>query len=208
MGALLVGLEKVVSVVNRCKVYESLSLLNIQAGETGQAMDNVKAALQSLYAAILRFLSCAISFYQKNTGLRIFSAFLQPERVSTLVKEFPTLEQGVDYEVGNWERMHGRTWQRRIDDRIFRIDSQVAALWDTSSQRDQCQLLTWISEIAYEEIHNSAKEGRIPATGEWLLDHPKYREWNSSSASTILWLHGIRKFYSNKLALFAVERCE
>jgi hypothetical protein len=41
MGALLIGLEKVASIVNRCKVYETLSLLNIQAGETGQAMETL-----------------------------------------------------------------------------------------------------------------------------------------------------------------------
>ena len=193
MGALLVGLESVVAIVNRCKVYESLSLLNIQAGETGQAMENLKSALQSLYAALLRFLSSAIRLYHKNTGLRAIYAFLQPEKVSTAIKEFQNLEQCVETEVGNWERMHDRTWQKRIGDRVVRIDSQIASLWDCSNQKDHCNLLNWISDIAYEEIHNSAKKGRTPKTGEWLLNHPIYREWSESSASMILWLHGIRK---------------
>jgi hypothetical protein len=193
MGALLVGLENAMSIVNRCKVYESLSLSNIQAGEIGQPLENCKSALQSLYAAILRFLSFAICLYKKNTGSRAISAFLQPERVSSFVKEFRDLEQGVDIEVENWERMHGRTWQKRVEERVLRIDSRVASLWKLSSQEDQCGLLMWISEIPYEEIHYSTKKARTPKTGEWLLDNPKYQEWTGSSASMILWLHGIRK---------------
>jgi ankyrin repeat domain-containing protein 50 len=205
MGALLIGLENVVSIFNRCKVYESLSLLNIQEGQTGQAMENVQSALQSLYAAILRFLSCAARLYQKNTGTRAISAFLQPEKVSDFVKQFQELEQSVDTEVANWERMQGRTWQKKMEDRVLRMDSRVSSLWETSSQKNHCDLLTWISPIAYEEIHNSAKETRTPRTGEWLLDHPKYREWNRSSASMILWLHGIRKSFYNQLYFTLVQ---
>jgi hypothetical protein len=128
MGSLLISLENVVSIINRYKVYESLSLLNIQAGETGQAMENLKFALQSLYAALLRFLSCSISLYQKTIGLRAISAFLHPEKVVIFVEEFQKLEQRVDTEVENWERMHSRTWQKKIGDRVLRIDSRVALL--------------------------------------------------------------------------------
>src|ERR1700733_8382692 len=101
MGALLIGLEKVASISNRCKVYETLALLNIQAGEIGQAMNNLEFALQSLYAALLRFLSCAINLYQKRTGLRAISAFLQPEKVCSLFEDFQNLEQAVETEVEN-----------------------------------------------------------------------------------------------------------
>jgi len=162
MGALLVGLENAMSVINRCKVYESLSLLNIQAREIGQPLENFESALQSLYAAILRFLSCAIYLYKKNTGSRAISAFLQPEKVSSFVKEFQDLEQGVDIEVENWERMHGRTWQKKVEERVLRIDSRVTSLWKLSSQEDQCGLLMWISEIPYEEIHYLTKKARTP----------------------------------------------
>jgi hypothetical protein len=202
MGALLIGLEKVASIVNRCKVYESLSLLNIQAGQTGQAMENLKSKLLLLYAAMLRFLSCAVRLYQKGTVSRVISAVLQPERVSGFVKEFQDLEQGVDTEVENCERMQGWTWQNKMQEPVLRIDSRVASLWEILSQKEHCDLLTWISPISYEEIHNSASEARTPGTGEWLLHHPRYQEWSGSSASMILWLHGIRKYCSMKLISF------
>jgi hypothetical protein len=156
-GALLIGMENVVSIVNRCKIYESLALLNIKRRETGQAMENFESAIQSLYAAVLRFLSCAASLYTKNTGSRAISAFLQPERVNILVNEFQELEQGVDVEVENWERTQGRTWQGMIESRVLRIDDKVASLWQRSTEIDHCTLLTWVSAIAYEEVHNSTK---------------------------------------------------
>lgn len=30
-------------------------------------------------------------------------------------------------------------------------------------------------------------------TGKWLLNSKQFQEWRASSASEILWLHGIRK---------------
>jgi hypothetical protein len=44
------------------------------------------------------------------------------------------------------------------------------------------------------KVHETARAGRTPKTGQWLLAHTSFREWRNCSASTILWLHGMCKF--------------
>lgn len=47
-------------------------------------------------------------------------------------------------------------------------------------------------------VFTSIRKGWTQGTGQWFLDHSQYREWRDSSASTILWLHGPRKFWHVK----------
>jgi hypothetical protein len=47
--------------------------------------------------------------------------------------------------------------------------------------------------MLYEKHHKHAIEGLLEDTGKWLLDKPEFREWQLSSTSGVLWLHGIRE---------------
>jgi hypothetical protein len=47
--------------------------------------------------------------------------------------------------------------------------------------------------MLYEKHHKHAMEGLLEDTGKWLLDKPEFREWQFSSTSGALWLHGIRE---------------
>lgn len=49
--------------------------------------------------------------------------------------------------------------------------------------------------IEYKKHHATAKETILDKTGQWLLNKNEFRNWRSSKASSILWLHGIRRFY-------------
>jgi hypothetical protein len=53
---------------------------------------------------------------------------------------------------------------------------------------------TWLSTIEYEKHHKNAREGLLKDTGRWLLQKPHFNEWKTSSASGVLWLHGIREY--------------
>lgn len=54
------------------------------------------------------------------------------------------------------------------------------------------KILKWLSQVEYEKHHRNAMEDLLENTGQWLLEKKQYKEWRSSSASGILWLHGIR----------------
>src|SRR5208282_5294000 len=80
-----------------------------------------------------------------------------------------------------------------LQEPIMRTDSRVAALHDRLDESERFKVLTWVSDSPYESYHYTARKERTDRTGEWLLKHERYREWRGSSASTILWLHGIRR---------------
>ena len=211
MGALLVGVEVVVCLISRCKVYELLYLCDHQAT---QSEVNLESALIKLYITILNFLVMAKDLY-KSSGNRIRHGIFNPEKVKDFTDNCRTLEQQVEFEASNCERTHSRTirteWGKdrkilkqilveleSVEEPIMRTDVRVAALFNSLNERDCYEMLTWVSDIPHEDMHYTARQGRTDGTGEWLLGHEKLRVWQKSNTSTILWLHGIRKSLSQQ----------
>ena len=229
MGALLIGVEKVTYLINRCKIYEILYLRDKRSGQAvadlepaetnpepamenpesamvnlEPAVANLESAIVTLYAAMLRFLSTANQLYDKNVAARAIHGILNPDKVVSFVDECQSLERRVDIEASNCERTYSRAKLGECGERlkqllaglqepIVRVDSRVAALHDRLDESERSEILTWVSDIQYESNHYTARKERTDGTGEWLLRHERYREWRGSSASTILWLHGIRR---------------
>lgn len=53
------------------------------------------------------------------------------------------------------------------------------------------QVRDWLFLSPYNRHHAYVSESRLPGTGQWLLNHPQYADWLTSSCSSILLLHGI-----------------
>lgn len=215
MGALLVGVEKVTYLINRCKIYEILYLhektsrpLVVESPELEDLeFENLKLALLELYAAILQFLAKANRLY-KSFGTRTLYGILNTDEVVGFANKCEKLENRVEFEVGNCDRLYNRRANAKWDERgerlkqllvdlqepIMRTDSRVAALYDGLDESERSDILNWLSSIQYEKNHRTAREGRTNGTGKWLLKHKRFRDWRGSSSSTILWLHGIRRY--------------
>ena len=58
---------------------------------------------------------------------------------------------------------------------------------------ERLAILNWVSPIPYKKHHDLVTEARIGGTCEWLLQDDKFREWEESRSSVILWLQGSRK---------------
>ena len=66
MAALLMGLEKVTYLVNRCRIYEILHLQNKPSQPASlEAEKNLEDALLAIYSHILMFLAKANRMYEK-----------------------------------------------------------------------------------------------------------------------------------------------
>ncbi|KAG9604439.1 hypothetical protein KCU86_g1917, partial [Aureobasidium melanogenum] len=52
-------------------------------------------------------------------------------------------------------------------------------------------LVAWISPIDFHAAHQDQLERHLVGTGQWLLDHPEYKRWKSTSFSSTILLHGI-----------------
>jgi hypothetical protein len=55
-------------------------------------------------------------------------------------------------------------------------------------ERESLWLLDWMSKVLYMMHHGSIREKRTPKTCDWLLQHPKYGEWQTSPEPSVAWL--------------------
>lgn len=62
------------------------------------------------------------------------------------------------------------------------------------SQEDQ-KVLTWLSDLSFEEKHKDVFSKRYHSTGEWFLELDSFKAWRNgvSDVSSIMWCTGIRK---------------
>ena len=207
-GALLIGTEKVAQLVSRCSVYEIVLQSNGSIDDPDRkALHNFNEALTSLYEAILSFLSEALRIYDQSIPSRVFSAVVNPSSISDFLKRCDPLERQVELEYGNCHRLYLNSQLRNLDQTsskllvilsdmqrpLVRTDERLSAMWQHSSQDRRKSIIMWMSDISQGNNHFSARYERTEGTGEWLLEHRTFKEWQDSSASMILWLHGIRK---------------
>jgi Cdc6-like AAA superfamily ATPase len=74
----------------------------------------------------------------------------------------------------------------------------VARVLDTSTvyakeleEREYSNFHKWLSDIPHKQNHSRHSENRVPGAAEWILQHPDYIDWKTSSSSSILLLSGI-----------------
>ncbi|RDW58456.1 hypothetical protein BP5796_12386 [Coleophoma crateriformis] len=194
MGALLVIVEKITYLIDRCTLYE---VLYGSEDTTTKALHNLHAALIELYSAMLQSMAMAYRLFDKSTASRAVHAQINPNGISDLVTQFENLETRVDREARNCESIRCQSANTKIVDLldslqkpIFRIDGRVKSLLEKVDSMERREILDWISDVRYGKHHATIKDERTAHTGEWLVANSRYLEWQGISTSTILWLHG------------------
>lgn len=208
MGALLVSVEKVTCLVNRCTVYESLYKFGVSRDSRQErVLLNFQAALTRLYVTVLRILTLAHRLLAQNIVKRTLHAVFSAGDLSNLLATCEELERAVDIEAQNCERVRSHesdTDARDLLERtlelleslnrpILRTDDRVAHYLERVNTRERLKVLDWVSSVRYGKNHDSVAEQRTKNTCEWLLKRNSYLEWKDTSSSMILWLHGTGK---------------
>ncbi|KAL8850879.1 MAG: hypothetical protein Q9221_004192 [Calogaya cf. arnoldii] len=73
------------------------------------------------------------------------------------------------------------------------LDELKQKLEQETIQREKENLYSvrrWLSRAEPETDYAEAKGKRLMDLGEWLIKHRKFKEWQSSTLSSLLWLHG------------------
>jgi hypothetical protein len=60
-----------------------------------------------------------------------------------------------------------------------------------NKEEEHKKIIDWLSPINFFLRQADISQVRVKGTGEWLLKHPLFTQWESGSGST-LWCHGIR----------------
>ena len=94
---------------------------------------------------------------------------------------------------------------RQINDDLFqqvidasaKLNDTLDQAWDEIQNISQFvegkqrrEILDWVSDVKYENLHNDERRAAMAQTGQWLLDHKDYKDWRSIPESSALWLNG------------------
>jgi len=206
MGDLIIAIEKLSCLIHRGAVYERLykpELIPAHAVNLHDPINNLHDALAELYVIILRMMSLCHRLLTKNTTKRAVHALFNPNDISEFIKKCKDLEEKTEHEAHNCERTRSQEVDAEsmrllmiLQAPILQTDERVFKLLERTEDRECLEILDWVSGVLYGKNHETVKEKRTADTCQWLLNDVRYKEWQDTSASIILWLCGNREFIS------------
>lgn len=193
MGCLLVGFDRILYLMARCEVYESLYPPDVNLG---RASENFESAFTKLYLSIPQFLARAIRVYARNSVSRAFNALAMSDDITSFENICQDKEQRVDIEAQNCKRLYSKAFCKDLlkdldlikdlQDPLDRIGTEVTDMWRKMNEEEGAEILRWISDIPYQGHHTTARQDRTPGTGDWFVTNRKFQQWQASDDSTIL----------------------
>lgn len=198
MAALLEVAEKVTRVTARGSVYEAC--YNVTNTPTN-ALKMLHEALIATYKATLMLLSKAAGLLDKNIMKRTVYSILHPDEIKKEAgSDFADLETRLAWDVQAAEAQRSARSNtdviRRLEilnSPVVRIDERVASMLEKVEAEEEQEILDWISSVPHSGHHDTVVENRMDDTCGWLLRHRKFREWEISSGSCLMWLQGTSK---------------
>ena len=82
---------------------------------------------------------------------------------------------------------------------INRIEQQLRDIQDGLNGTERLNVIQWLSPLPYMKHHEQTRKDILGGTGTWLLQEQQLLDWQVSSASSIMWLHGVPGSGKSKL---------
>ncbi|KAF8417707.1 hypothetical protein EV426DRAFT_356485 [Tirmania nivea] len=188
VDTILIGLERIAPLIDRCTVYEFFYL-----HVDNTASQNLEKSILRLYIAILKFLAQAIQRLNENRVKDVFTT----EDISDDLRKIEDLGRTVALDVDVTEAQSTRTGFERLQKLLEDVHLTVSpfgprldAIEQKLERARKSEILQWISEIPYTEHHTRISESRLGGTTDWLLKREEYWNWRATSASKLLLLRG------------------
>ncbi|PTB47989.1 hypothetical protein M431DRAFT_488090 [Trichoderma harzianum CBS 226.95] len=202
--------EKVLSIVRRGKVYETIYLDS--ANTFVPVQEDLERSLVDVYAKSLDLLAHVGQRLAK--GYRhILLAIVNPGAaegpMDSLIKcenLLITAAQACEVVRRADADEHLDIMLNSLNEPLTRINDRVCDLLEEAKETEIMEALEYFSRINFGDQHRIRAELRTPGTGEWLLQHRKFQEWEQVPASTILWLQGTVGMGKSFLASKVIDR--
>ncbi|KAM0549557.1 hypothetical protein ACHAPJ_009373 [Fusarium lateritium] len=199
--------DRVLCLVRRGKVYEEVYLS--QPSDL-PFYEDLRQKLVSAYKHCLEFLAFVDEELRHGNLRHLFDALLNPGNGEKHISDLKDLEKELELAARACEV---KSKQTRSEERqkllqslhapLMRIDSRVAAVLEKLEGDEREKIPSHISTIPVGIHHNEKHESRTKDTCEWLIRHAKFREWEDSTCSSVLWLQGSigtgKSFLSSKV---------
>ncbi|RFU24961.1 hypothetical protein B7463_g11382, partial [Scytalidium lignicola] len=180
-GAMVNDLEVIARLITR---YHEFEIQHLQ--RSSALKSTLEEALTCLYAEVLIYLGQTVAFFKESTLVRVAKSPFrladnsQMQKILTRENEVVKLAKLADTETLHF-----------IQAMVIRVSDQATASARIIEEEKYTKMLKWLSMSPYSLHHRSVSDTRTQDFGHWLLQHSEYRDWNNSSSSSILLLHGI-----------------
>jgi hypothetical protein len=206
----LEGIESVSNLITRCSILENVYLKVESTSQTeSEAQVQLSNAILKLYIAVLKFFSKARQHYDRRTVTKLAKSVIQTP--SSSIDSYITSIDKNKLEVEACARLadasRGRSMHdnmvklegllQLLDEPISRSATRLDNLYDHLKEADRRTMFKWLSQIQYRQHHKTVGKDFLQNSCHWLIEKPEFVEWKNESCSSMLWLHGIRKSYSN-----------
>ncbi|EUC36296.1 hypothetical protein COCCADRAFT_73150, partial [Bipolaris zeicola 26-R-13] len=154
--------------------------------EHSQAADIelIESAVVSVYTNMLDFGWKARSvFVDSNGKRRRFTSFraFKRQHWDTFETEFMSMKQQMQH--------HLHVLQHTVQATHFN-HARITAKSRSGPWTERTAFLSWVSDVDFEEVHQSTYAKKQRGTGDWLTREPRFQEWMQSSHSSLLWCNG------------------
>ena len=78
-----------------------------------------------------------------------------------------------------------------LETAVTRLSAQANIYSQSLSEQKYDKFLEWLSVSPYYSYHRFVSQSRLATLGDWLLSHADYIDWQTSSSSSLLLIHGI-----------------
>ncbi|KAF2751050.1 hypothetical protein M011DRAFT_396327, partial [Sporormia fimetaria CBS 119925] len=199
-GEMIDGVELVAHTLARYTILEQLYLTQ---GQPSAMHDQVTDNFVKLYVSILRYLAKAKTYFAKPTLRRILKSSVQPPEAAVHVHLdlIRKKARGVDASLEVLksqclEATHGKTSQllqllSDLERPILRSATQISQIHDHLKINERAQIIRWLSTVPVSLHHKTVGKTFLPGSCDWFLRLPAFVDFEKSSVSTVLWLHGI-----------------
>ncbi|KAH8646790.1 ankyrin repeat-containing domain protein [Xylariales sp. PMI_506] len=176
LGSLVQNLEIVCRIVSYYKKFE----LSYPSQGKRASLAHHEDALISLYTDVLNYLAQEIELFSeaKPDFVRvddqgyIQKILMQEDEIPKLAK----LRQDRDLRA---------FWTNPL-----RLRDELKQNTRPLSEESRAKMVVWLSDSPIHLHHEIVSQLRTPNSGQWLLDHPTYRNWSRKSSPSALWIHG------------------
>lgn len=220
-------METVSRLISRYAIFEA-AYLQPSSHTHSKAQTTLSEALVSLYSAILTWLAKARRYYKQSTMERLarsivtpvnnvqklldlirseemvvdkFAEIVHAQMTSALTKHVTSLQDNTTKRIDDLEKL-----MKALDEPLVRTVGTLQDLHDHLKAEERRGLLAWLSRIPCREYHDITYREVLPDTGLWLLNKAGFLEWQLSSASSLLWLHGIPGAGKTKLTAIVIQK--
>ncbi|KAF8417569.1 hypothetical protein EV426DRAFT_645752 [Tirmania nivea] len=171
VDTILIGLEKIVPLIERCTLYEFFYL-----HVNNTASQNLEKSILLLYIKILKFLAQAIQRLNENRIKAVFTT----EDISDDLRKIEDLGRTVALDADVTEAQSIRTGFERHQKLLKDVHLTVLPF---GPQLD-------VIQQNLDKHYTRISESRLNGTTDWLLKREEYWNWRATSASKLLLLRG------------------